>query len=245
MFVSFNNALNDLFSNGVFENIKIFPTYDGSDAEIEVLKKNMQAFVRFYKERGVEISLVDQGPLNMNLKIIGASVAGSTDKDNRRFTNLVSGDDIILTKHLGDLSFLSLYRTHYFQNNEKKSLSAQRYSVLQEMTTSNYLIAKMINSYLPRIDQTHQADKNIAFSTDISGPGTDVLFEASEASRVDLNLLSPIFLNPISLYFSRKNHTSSTNGPIAISAKPHLISEIMTKLNSMGFVRCWKIGNII
>jgi selenophosphate synthase len=245
VFVSINNALNDLFSNGVFENITIYPTYDGTVEEISELRKNLQSFLEFYRTRGVDIKLIDLGPLNLNLKIIGASVTGTTDKLNRRFSGLTSGNEILLTKHLGDLSFLSLYRSYYFNNNEKQSLSKQRVAVLQEMTTSNYLVGKLLNSYMPKIDDTYDPKKHISFSSDISGPGVDVLFEAAEISHVDLDLVDPIFLFPVSLYFSRKNHTSSTNGPIAISAGPNVISHIETNLRALGFEKMWKIGKVI
>ncbi len=243
-FVSLNNALNDLFSNGVFENIQIFPTYDGTSEEISKIQENIKLFVNFYKERGVEISVRDFGPLNLGLKLIGASVSGTTSKENRLFTQMKVKDHIVLTKHLGDLSFLSLYRSHYFRNREKKELLNKRLWVLQEMTTSNYLVAKIINKYLPKIGESHDPKRHISFSTDISGPGIDVLFEAAQASGVDIMLNNPVFLFPESLYFSRKNHTSSTNGPIAIVGAPDLVQILALELENMGFERKWALGKV-
>ncbi len=243
-FVSFNNALNDLFSNGVYQGLEIFPVYDGYPDEILNIQNNMRSFVQFYQQRGVNIKLHDQGPLNKGIRLIGATVVGRSNKMKRKFDQISKGDHLILTKHLGDLGYLNLFRKSYFGNKVSVNTDENRYLVLQQMTISNYLIAKVINQYLPRIAEDFDSNKHISFSSDISGPGVDVIFEAAALSQIQLKMNPPIFLFPQSLYHFRKNHTSSTNGPLVIAGTSTVIQKIRSDLMSLGFDRIWEIANV-
>lgn len=243
-FVSFNNALNDLFSNGVYQELEIFPVYDGNKEEVLSIQSNMQYFIQFYQKRGVGIKLHDQGPLNKGLRMIGATVVGRSNKMKRKFDQLCKGDQLILTKHLGDLAYLNLFRKNYFGSKASVNTDENRYLVLQQMTISNYLIAKIINQHLPSISDAFDSNAHISFSSDISGPGVDVIFEAAQLSQIQLKMNPPIFLFPQSLYHFRKNHTSSTNGPLVIAGSSTLIQKIKSELTRIGFDRIWEIANV-
>jgi len=243
-FVSFNNALNDLFSNGVYQKLEIFPVYDGNDEEVSNIQNNMNYFIQFYQKRGVEIKLHDKGPLNKGLRMIGATVVGQSNKMKRKFDQLCKGDQLILTKHLGDLAYLNLFRKNYFGSKVSVNTDENRYLVLQQMTISNYLIAKVINQYLPSSTDEFDSNSHISFSSDISGPGVDVIFEAAQMSQIKLKMNAPIFLFPQSLYHFRKNHTSSTNGPLVIAGSESVIQKIKSDLARLGFDRLWEIANV-
>ena len=209
------------------------------------IQEALQDYQTFMRERGADLEILDQGPLNVGTRLIGASVIGRAMHELPTLKGLSSGQEIIATRHLGDLSFLSMNRASYFPEKRKGEDNAIRLSVLQRFATPNLLLARKIRAYLPDLGKKFDPDRHIFFATDISGPGLAVLEEGANASGVDVRIDDMKFLDERSLKFYRKNQTSSTNGPILLAASRNVIEQIQSDLHASGYSETWRVGSVL
>ena len=248
VFTALNNSLNDLYVHGVCDKLKIFPCYAVNSQSKERIEELISDFIQFHKERGVEIEDLHKEDrlINQSMNIIGATSIGETDRQPISLSNLTPGDKVIVTKPLGDLAFLALYRSKYFTSDKLNQADYQkRLNVLQTMTTSNYLISKIIKKYRPKKNESFNRSKHINVVTDISGPGLQVLEEAAQLSKVNLRIKNINFKYQESLRNYRRNYTTSTNGALVISAHSKVIENVHKELESIGLKEVWELGEIL
>lgn len=244
VFTALNNALNDLYLHGVTEELTLHPVYDGTPEEVRRIKDALSAYVQFYQERDVNVKVDDSGPLGAGMSVIGATVSGRAFHEPPQLGGLQSGQRLLVTRFLGDLSFLSLNRSQYFTPHRSEELNSVRLEVLQRMATPNYLAAKTLQKYLPRLGEKFDPARHVTFASDISGPGLSVLGEAAEASGVDVVIEDLRFIDERSLKHYRKDHTTSTNGPLVFAAEETVLASLERDLKSIGYVECWRLGHV-
>lgn len=246
VFTALNNALNDLFVSGVIENLRVFPVMDESHEEIEHMRRALDEFADYYRNCGVEIQIEPVPPLRLGLTLIGATVTGTTKQRATRFSELRPGDDILVTRKLGDLSVLALHRELFREKKPvPRELVSLRHQVLSRFMTSNFPIGAILKRYLPNLGEASDPKKHVSFSSDLSGPGISVLEEAALASQVDVQIDQLEFLNPDFLGHYRRNHTSSTNGPILIAGHPEVLMKLQMDLEQAGYNELWRLGSVL
>lgn len=244
VFTAFNNAFNDLFLHGVTEELTLYPVYDGDRESVEKIQSHIAEYARYFAERGVPLTIVDRGPLNIGVMLVGATVSGRALHEVPRMSGLRPGQRLLVTRHLGDLSFLSLYRSKFFPEVPHGDLDSTRLQVLQKFCTPNILAARVIQKFLPALNESFDPTRHLSFVSDISGPGISVLEEAAHASGVHVHIDELHFIDERSLNAYRKDHTSSTNGPLVIAADEKVIAQIEAELKSWGYAECWRLGQV-
>lgn len=245
VFISLNNALNDLFIHGGFKNIKIYPVYDGSSLQVEKFRKAFQLYADYFKKNNVSIEIVDQGPLNIHSHLIGASVFSETQNQPPTFKSVRPGQKIMLTHKLGDLAILSINRTHFKKGTKNEYYAQAREDVLQKLMRSHYDMSSIISRYLPNIGEAHDDDIHVSFVSDVSGPGLSVLEEAANNSGVSMRIEHLEFITDDILNYPRKNYTTSTNGPWLIIGKEDVLKRIEEDFKSIGLQEIHYIGETI
>lgn len=239
-----NNALNDIYLTGATSNLVLRPTYDGSPDEVIEIQNAFRLFEEFHRARGADVTIVDEGPLGRGLKVVGATVIGHTDHEIPGMAGLRPGQEILLTRHLGDLSLLALHRGLHFTGADEE-LKKLRMQVLQRFGTSNFPVAKILANYLPAFGKAFDEKAHITFTSDVSGPGLFVLEEAARQSGVDVSIDRLRFIDERSLNQYRKNQTSSTNGPLMIAAQPSVVAQLEADLKALGLRETWRLGRVL
>lgn len=243
VFTAFNNALNDLFLHGVTEELTLYPVYDGDTASVMQIQSHIAEYRKLFAARGVPLRIIDRGPLNIGIMLVGATVSGRALHEVPTMSGLQPGQKLLVTRHLGDLSFLSLYRSKFFPPQPHEDLDATRLQVLQKFCTPNILLAQIIQKYRPGLGESFDPNRHISFATDISGPGVSVLEEAAHASGVDVHFENLKFIDERSLKEYRKDHTSSTNGALVMGGSDKVIAKIEKDLRKMGYNELWTLGH--
>ena len=246
VFTALNNSLNDLFIYGATKNISIYPVYDGNLQEQQQIEKHINTYKKLYSQMGVEINILQTPPLNMNSKIIGSTSIGHTTKQIPFISQLKEGHEIWLTRDLGDLSLLNYFKKLLIKGEKiPEDLKQLRIKVFRDFMTPNFELAKTISDYLPDIHKDFNEDQHIFVSTDASGPGLQVLEDACNLSGKSIKIENLNYLYKDSLNNNRRNHTSSTNGPIILVGHPKVMKELVIKLKDNGAPNIWKLGEVL
>lgn len=245
VFISINNALNDLFIHGANQNIKIFPVYDGFTEHVLGFKKAFKLYQDYYLEKGVVIEIIDEGPLEIGAHLIGATVIAESLSQQPQYDQIPVGHKILITDSLGDLAILSINRKNYIDNSIDSEISNTRKNILQKLMRSHFDMAEIIQKYLPRLNEKFNDNKHVSFVSDISGPGLSVLEEAAQESNVSIYVEDIKIINDEILNHPRKNYTTSTNGPWIISGKLELLESIKNDLKNIGIQSYFQLGETI
>ncbi len=244
VFIALNNALNDLFLCGGNQDITIYPVYDGTTEEIKIFKEQLNEYHAFYKARGVEIKIVDLGPINKQTGMIGATVTATSQHVPPNYHSIAEDDLILLTHNIGDLATLAVNRKNFIANIEDLTIENARLEVIKKLCTPHFSMSEIIKNYLPKLNEPFDSEKHISFSGDISGPGLSILEELSLISGYDIKINQLNILHDFILSINRKNYSTSTNGPWAICGKPQVINKILLDFQSMGLKEAHLIGKI-
>lgn len=246
--VIINNALNDLFSLGVFENLEVHPLYDSPKEEAtELIRKSMID----YSDR-LKINIYDHGSLGIGSLIIGASVFGHLYKEPPTFYNkLSSGMKILIHRPLGELALINAYLVTCFSDfmvdlMEKassvnvKEVFKVKEKALRVMAQSNLRVAKIINKFLPQLDGEFRPDEHIAVTVDLSGPGILTFKEVAKLAKVDITLWDAPLLDEGVVRFVVDNYlvpngTAGTNGAIALIASEEIVEQLDKELRCEGY----------
>ncbi len=245
IFIALNNSLNDLLIYAGNKNICIYPVYDGNDKQIDLFKKGFDQYQKFLSDRGLVITIKDQGPLKVGAHLIGATVISESSNEAPGFEKILPKQKIMLTHFLGDLALLSIHRSQFLENNISEDIAKERIEVLQKLTSPHLLLSRIISEFLPLKGEEFNQDKHLTFISDISGPGLSVLEDAAIASGADLKISTLKFNNEEILNFPRKNYTTSTNGPWVIIANESVLEKIQSRLHKAGFMEAHYIGEIL
>lgn len=242
VYISFNNALNDLYAIGVYKDVKIYPVYDSISANDNLLIRSIfQRYLAHFNFKRYGYKIFDLGPLGLNLELIGATAVGFSDRELPSIRGLKPGQFLIVTRPVGDLSALVLYilkKTYGLLPPKVKKLKED---VLEHMVTPNIEVAKIISEYLPLKGKKFDYCRHITASKDITGEGISVFEVLALNSNVDIHI-DRVNLHSIeSSMLNLPNNTSCTNGPIVIAVYKKLVPEIMGKLTKAG-MDAWIIG---
>jgi len=242
--IAMNNALNDLFLMGVDEELLIVPVYDGSDTQIAEIRAGFDAAVALYREKGVDMTLRDMGPLGLGFPLVGATVVGHTQRAVPSLDGLEPGMELLVTRPLGDLSILDLHHHAHLAATPHEAVDELRIEALLEMATSNWPVAHLIAEFLPVAGEALDPGRHVVFTTDISGPGLSVLEAAASLSKVRVLIEELAFIHEASVSRGRRDHTASTNGPLVLGGRPPVIAAFRERLESIGFDACWRVGSV-
>jgi selenophosphate synthase len=242
VFVGLNNALNDLFVEGVYKDIVVYPTVDSRFPEEEKeIREALAAYEQRFKELGLRVATRDMIGFNTNSN--GATVIGRTEKRGAPNENLRPGDILIATRPVGDLAPLTEYLIRESLGEPTDNVQALRMEVLQWMLIPNVEAAKIIACYLPRKGESYDLLKHITSARDMTGPGILVIEELAQDAGVD------VYLHDMKLFadwiadVEMPNPTSGTNGAIVISAHPEVKDRVWKDLERAGYLP-WVVGEV-
>ncbi len=235
--ISLCNALNDLIVAGAHRELRVIPVVGGSTQQREKMLFEMKRVVQMYRDGGVDIEVLDRPEEQISsIPMVGATVVGTSDKRATSFSGLQSGDVILVSRKVGDLSILAQHRSLWLEGKElPPTLRQLRLEVLSRMATPQFEIGELVHRHLGR---------GLTFVTDLSGPGLSVLYEAACASGVDVLIDDISFHDESYLHHYRRNHTSGTNGPILFACRPERVDEIEADLRSVGCHEVWRLGSV-
>ncbi len=249
-----SNSLNDLFSLGVTENIRICPLFDMPTNELlNEAENNIGNFCKKYN-----FNLQMTRPLGYGDIMMGATVIGETSKEIPAFKDKIrKGDKILIHRPIGDLAPINLYLAALIHGEEYvnslgfslKELEKAKNMVLNVMRKPNIQVAKVISKYCPEFGEKFNDSEHIKETTDISGPGIYVFKEIAEAANVDMRiekipLMNEEIVRTTVREFLMPNGTTGTNGAIAIIASEEVIESIYHDLRKQGY-RPEIIGTIL
>nr|WP_252900572.1 SelD-related putative sulfur metabolism protein [Vulcanisaeta sp. JCM 14467] len=197
----------------------------------------------------------------VNYLLMGATVVGLLDKEPPMFyDNIRAGFKILVTRPFGELSVISTYLTAHvdesimeeFEHNVMSidDLEKLKIEIMDTLSRPNIEIARVINKYLPELDESFREDEHIAATIDISGPGIFVFKELAEQANVDIALHSIPLLSPEVARFAAEHYiitdaTAGTNGAIAIVAGKDVVDSIINDLRGIEGVQPMVIGEVM
>jgi len=243
VFVGLNNSLNDLFTEGVYENIEVYPTFDTRNPdEGDKIIKAFHAYAERFKDMGIRI--IERPSIGFNTNSNGATVSGTTPKAGGPNECLQVGDYLIASRPIGDLAPLTEYLIRESLEEDTTDILELRKKVIQWMLLPNFEAAKIIAKYLPAKGETRDLNKHISATRDMTGPGILAVEELAQDSQVD------IYIQNIKLFadwiadVQMPNPTSGTNGAIIIAAHPELAKQVWSDLEDVGY-EPWLIGEVM
>ncbi|MCB9025782.1 MAG: hypothetical protein H6625_05660 [Bdellovibrionaceae bacterium] len=246
VYTALNNSLNDLLIYGAIKDLHIYPVYDGTPEDVKTIQRHFLSYSNLFKDNDIDLTIHDLGPLNMGAKLIGATSIGHSQTEIPQLSQLKVGHEIWATRDMGDLSLLNYYKKLLIEEKQiPKELEELRLEVFRNFMTPNIELAKIISSFLPNIGEVFSEEKHVFVSTDASGPGLQNIEDACKLSQVSFVVSDLKFIHKDSLNNRRRNHTSSTNGPLLISAHPKVIEKINTELHKKNIRSFWKIGRVV
>ncbi len=243
--VAVSNSLNDLFTKGAFEDIRLIPVYDGPEELRGELRRNFENYARKYGLQLVEEVQPRKGALMM-----GATVIARSDHELPTYYDQVrEGDVIITSRRIGELTPINLYLwalavPEVLEEMEKRGISLSRVEkvkneVISLMMLPNLGPAKVIYNHLPEFGRTFSPDDHIKMTTDVTGPGIFVVKEFAEKAKVNVDLEEiPVFDEEIAEFatenFIIPNSTAGTNGAILIFCSRKIADQVMDELRKVG-----------
>ncbi len=244
--VAISNSLNDLFTKGAFQNLRMIPLYDSPDEGLkERLKVNFENFSRRH-----DVKIIDDVQPQTGTLMMGATVFGESDHELPIYYNKVNdGDLIIVSREIGELTPINVYlwvlaAPEVLDVMEERGISFERLEkvkmkALDMMRTPNLGVAKVIYNYLPEFKKEFDRDNYITMTTDVTGPGIFVIKEFAEKAGVDVKLDDiPVIDREIAEFatesFIIPNSTAGTNGGIVIFCSRRIADNVMEDLRSVG-----------
>lgn len=242
---AFSNALNDLFSLGAVENLRLYPVYAAPDPTLrEALLENMSAYAERY-----DMELVEQEPVSERTLLLGVTAFGETGKQTPTFyDHLERGDRILVHRPLGDLAPINLYIDGLIMGPDylgelgfdPEALREMKDQVIEVMSRPNLEVGRLINRYSPAFDESFDPDRYIKVTGDLSGPGIRIFQEIAELAGVDVDLEEiPIqyerAVQVATEQFIIPNGTSGTNGAVAIIASERVIEQVRRELEALDY----------
>lgn len=243
VFVGLNNALNDLFVEGVYKDIVIYPTYDTRvpDEEREY-RKALEMYQDRFKDLGFRV--MDQGPIGFHTNSNGATVLGVTEKEGAPNENLREGDVLIATRALGDLAPLTEYLIRASLDEPTEDIEETRKLVLQWMLLPNIEAAKILHKYLPPKGESHDPERHVSSARDMTGPGILAVEELAQDSGVDIYVHDLVLFEEWIANVQMPNPTSGTNGALIVAAQRPVARKVKSDLARIGY-EPWVVGQVV
>ena len=241
-----NNALNDLFTLGVCEELELHPVYDGPGEEASKLRSAVFAYAG-----EVGVKAYDHGPVGAGTLLVGASAVGRLYRQPPTFYDRIEpGMKVLLHRPVGELSMINAYLAALLSDlfasmAEEKGLSLERLEKAKELATStmakpNFEVARVINEFLPEIGEEFDPKKHVAATVDFSGPGVLALREIADLAGVKFRVSKLPLLDSEVVTFAAEsflvpNATAGTNGAVAVIASTEVIEQIAHELHRRGY----------
>ncbi|QGA53252.1 selenide, water dikinase [Sulfolobus sp. E5-1-F] len=240
--VAISNSLNDLFTKGVFQDLRMIPVVDAPTEDLkEQLLRNAENYSRQYS-----IELLSDIQPNSKTLMIGATVIGKSDHELPTYYNRVNENmEILVTRPVGELTPINVFMwmltvPELIEDMEARGITIQRVEeakrkALTYMRKPNTDVAKIIYDHLPPFGGSFDENSHIAMTTDVTGPGLFVIKEFAEKAQVDVELFDIPVIDPDIHEFATENFiipnsTAGTNGAIVIFAHKKVIDEIFDEL---------------
>jgi selenophosphate synthase len=244
--VAVSNALNDLFTKGAFQDLKMIPVADAPDPELKrTLLSNFESFSKRYN-----VGLVNEVQPDTGTLIIGATVIGRTDHELPTFYNEVEeGMEVLVTRPVGELTPINVHLwvmtvPELLDALESRGISLRRVEEVKDralklMAVPNFATARVIYDHLPEFGRPFDKESHVAMTTDVTGPGIFVVKEFAEKAGVDVELHEiPVIDRDICEFatenFIIPNSTAGTNGATVIFASRRVIDEVAQELEREG-----------
>jgi len=242
--VALSNALNDLFSLGAVEQIKVFPFYAApSEGLAKRIAENIAAYCQ---KHGFE--LVEQPPISGSTLLIGATVFGTSSRQLPTFyEQLEEGDLILVHRAFGDLAPINVLIESMVMNGaplegldlDQAEIGRRVDERIDIMRRPNVEVGHLIQQLSPATDETFDPKRHLKATGDLSGPGIDVFRELAELCGRDVTLSKiPLAEEQLVRYASANyllpNGTSGTHGALMMVPAPEVIERAKTALEGLG-----------
>lgn len=254
--VAISNSLNDLFTKGAYQNLRMLPLFDAPNGDLkERIMKNYENYSEKYN-----IPIINDVQPNTKSLMLGATVLGESDHELPTYYNKVEeGDEIIVTRPIGELAPINVYLwilvvPEVLELMESRGISFNRLEkvkmeVIEQMRKPNIPTAKVIYNYLPEFGKEFDRENYITMTTDVTGPGIFVIKEFAEKAGIDVKLDKiPVIDEEIAEFategFIIPNSTSGTNGATVIFCSKKISDNIMEDLQKEG-LKPIKIGKVL
>jgi Selenophosphate synthase len=244
--VGVSNSLNDLFTKGAFQDLKMIPVADAPDPELkEKLMRNFENFSRRYN-----VPVIDEVQPSTGTLMIGATILGRSDHELPTFYDRVDeGMEILVTRPVGELTPINVHMwlltvPELLELMESRGITLGKVEevkskALRYMSVPNFATAKVIYEHLPEFGGTFDKDSHVAMTTDVTGPGIFVIKEFADKAKVDVELYDiPVVDRDICEFatenFIIPNSTAGTNGATVLFASRKVIDDVAQRLQRDG-----------
>ena len=244
--VGVSNSLNDLFTKGAFQDLKMIPVADAPDPELkEKLMRNFENFSRRYN-----VPVIDEVQPSTGTLMIGATIIGRSDHELPNFYDRVDeGMEILVTRPVGELTPINVHMwlltvPELLELMESRGITLGKVEevkskALRYMSVPNFATAKVIYENLPEFGGTFDKDSHVAMTTDVTGPGIFVIKEFADKAKVDVELYDiPVVDRDICEFatenFIIPNSTAGTNGATVLFASRKVIDDVAQRLQRDG-----------
>ncbi|EHP70815.1 selenophosphate synthase [Metallosphaera yellowstonensis MK1] len=244
--VGVSNSLNDLFTKGAFQDLKMIPVADAPDPELkEKLMRNFENFSRRYN-----VPVIDEVQPSTGTLMIGATIIGRSDHELPTFYDRVDeGMEILVTRPVGELTPINVHMwlltvPELLELMESRGITLGKVEevkskALRYMSVPNFATAKVIYEHLPEFGGTFDKDSHVAMTTDVTGPGIFVIKEFADKAKVDVELYDiPVVDRDICEFatenFIIPNSTAGTNGATVLFASRKVIDNVAQRLQRDG-----------
>jgi len=244
--VGVSNSLNDLFTKGAFQDLKMIPVADAPDPELkEKLMRNFENFSRRYN-----VPVIDEVQPSTGTLMIGATIIGRSDHELPTFYDRVDeGMEILVTRPVGELTPINVHMwlltvPELLELMESRGITLGKVEevkskALRYMSVPNFATAKAIYEHLPEFGGTFDKDSHVAMTTDVTGPGIFVIKEFADKAKVDVELYDiPVVDRDICEFatenFIIPNSTAGTNGATVLFASRKVIDDVAQRLQRDG-----------
>jgi selenophosphate synthase len=244
--VGVSNSLNDLFTKGAFQDLKMIPVADAPDPELkEKLMRNFENFSRRYN-----VPVIDEVQPSTGTLMIGATIIGRSDHELPTFYDRVDeGMEILVTRPVGELTPINVHMwlltvPELLELMESRGITLGKVEevkskALRYMSVPNFATAKVIYEHLPEFGGTFDKDSHVAMTTDVTGPGIFVIKEFADKAKVDVELYDiPVVDRDICEFatenFIIPNSTAGTNGATVLFASRKVIDDVAQRLQRDG-----------
>lgn len=242
--VALCNALNDLFSLGAVEDVRVYPFYAAPHPELA--KHIAHNAADFCQQHG--FTFVPQPPISNRTLLVGATVFGASSKQLPTFYDeLREGDLILVHRPFGDLDAINVLLERLMLQNGQRHASDWSTQDLQRVVDErlavlrrpNLDVGRLIQRLCPAVDAAFDERQHLKATGDLSGPGIDIFRELAEIASRDvvierLPLVHEELARYASEHFLLPNSTSGTNGAIALVGSAQVIEHTKAALETLG-----------
>lgn len=250
------SALSELLALGATKALALLPIFDAPGTKAnDALAANFQAVARRF---GIEF--VERSPVGTGKLLIGATVAGETDREVPNKHHYVKrGMQVTVTRPFGELAPLATYLSclsdgDYLAKLEASGLSLARLETakaesLKALTTPALASGEVIHDFSPPFQEPPELSEHLAATLDLTARGIFAFLDLAHRFEVEVELKSlPLSHPEVSRFatdaFLMDNSTACAPGAFAIIAWPSVLDEVERALKARG-ERPERVGEVV